>query len=486
MAHERQILDAVAEATRQGKLRPNAVDSLTAEQRQQPGARGARLLHFHQWEKDEIEVRLLLKGGGCENKNIQYSVPCELAAARARRQKSRWGQEVHSSCRVAGTGPWVQRWRNWRGYRGGQSVGLSMRQGTIVPHARRCQSGTGTGETLKQYILEHANELGIGMMGFGGNATLIGCKIAAQHRLPASFFVSVAYDCWAFRRLGVVLDAGSGAIKRWLFRDEKRSVPALSRGQAPPRTGKEVILRTPISESDIRGLKVGDMVLIQGEMYTGRDSVHSFLMKNRVPGRPFWQRALPLRARGPQRKRSLEDDCGGSDDLHPRRTLRSGSYQAFRHPLHHRQRGHGSQDTGGIEECGAVYLNAIGGAAQYYARCIREVRGVHLLEFGIPEALWHLEVVDLPAIVTMDAHGNSLHADVEKASATVLAKLADPVFRAADSRNRCLPRDRGGAGYRTQGDYPLTGAIPARGFASPGRTMLRRSILVQQSQGRQV
>jgi fumarate hydratase class I len=73
-------------------------------------------------------------------------------------------------------------------------------------------------------------------------------------------------------------------------------------------------------------------------------------------------------------------------------------------------------------------LNAIGGAAQYYAKSIDEVLDVNLLEFGIPEAMWHLRVTDFPAIVTMDAHGNSLHADVEKASAAVLAKLAEPVF----------------------------------------------------------
>jgi fumarate hydratase class I len=77
---------------------------------------------------------------------------------------------------------------------------------------------------------------------------------------------------------------------------------------------------------------------------------------------------------------------------------------------------------------GTVYLNAIGGAAQYYGRCIQSVKNVHLLEFGLPEALWHLDVMDFPAIVTMDSHGNSLHADVEKASAAMLAKLADPVF----------------------------------------------------------
>ena len=71
-----------------------------------------------------------------------------------------------------------------------------------------------------------------------------------------------------------------------------------------------------------------------------------------------------------------------------------------------------------------MYLNAVGGAAQFYARCIERVTGVSLLEFGTPEAMWHLEVRDFPAIVTMDAHGNSLHKDIEEASGQVLETLA--------------------------------------------------------------
>jgi fumarate hydratase class I len=91
--------------------------------------------------------------------------------------------------------------------------------------------------------------------------------------------------------------------------------------------------------------------------------------------------------------------------------------------------GMGARTLAVLKETGAVYLNAIGGAAQYYAqRCIKRVKDVHFMEFGIPEAMWHMEVEAFPAVVTMDAHGNSLHADVEKASAILLARLADPVF----------------------------------------------------------
>jgi fumarate hydratase, class I len=85
--------------------------------------------------------------------------------------------------------------------------------------------------------------------------------------------------------------------------------------------------------------------------------------------------------------------------------------------------GMGPKTLAALQEAGAVYLNAIGGAAQFYARTIKAVEGVSLLEFGTPEAMWHLRIEDFPAIVTMDAHGNSLHKDVEQASAKELAAL---------------------------------------------------------------
>jgi fumarate hydratase class I len=86
--------------------------------------------------------------------------------------------------------------------------------------------------------------------------------------------------------------------------------------------------------------------------------------------------------------------------------------------------GMGAKTLAALREAGAVYLNAIGGAAQFYAKAIDGVDGVSLLEFGTPEAMWHLRVTDFPAIVTMDAHGNSLHKDVEQESGERLAALA--------------------------------------------------------------
>ena len=85
--------------------------------------------------------------------------------------------------------------------------------------------------------------------------------------------------------------------------------------------------------------------------------------------------------------------------------------------------GMGAKTLAAMKECGAVYLNAIGGAAQFYADRIEKVDGVSLLDFGTPEAMWHLTVDEFPAIVTMDAHGNSLHKDVEQASGEKLELL---------------------------------------------------------------
>jgi fumarate hydratase class I len=88
--------------------------------------------------------------------------------------------------------------------------------------------------------------------------------------------------------------------------------------------------------------------------------------------------------------------------------------------------GMGAKTLAALQEHGAVYLNAIGGAAQFYARTIERVDGVSLLDFGTPEAMWHLTVKDFPAMVTMDAHGNSLHADIERDSGQRLEAIGAP------------------------------------------------------------
>jgi fumarate hydratase class I len=425
---KRDIREAIADATRLGKLRPNSVDSITGTNSGDNLGPGTPVMHFDQWENDgEIEVKLLLKGGGCENKNIQYSVPTELP------HLGRAGRDLDGVRKCILHAVWQAQGQGCSAGALGVCIGGDRTSG--YQHAKeqlfRLLDDTNPDPklaALEDYVMNAANTLGIGTMGFAGGVTLIGCKIGVLNRLPASFFVSVAYDCWAFRRLGVVLDAKTGEIKRWLYRDETQSPQRMAAGEGFKLTGKERAISAPVSENEIRQLKVGDVVMVSGDMYTGRDAVHSYLMKHEPP---VDLRGSVLYHCGPvvmKDNGSYKITAAG-----PTTSIREEPYQADiikRYGVRAvmGKGGMGKRTLDAMAEAGAVYLNAIGGAAQYYARCIEKVLDVSLMEFGIPEAMWHLRVKDFPAIVTMDAHGNSLHADVEKASATMLAKLADRVF----------------------------------------------------------
>ena len=278
---------------------------------------------------------------------------------------------------------------------------------------------------VEDYVMENANKLGIGTMGFGGNTTLIGCKVGVQNRLPASFFVSVAYDCWAFRRQGVILDAKTFAIKRWLYKE--KPIQKMMKEEIS-LTGREIKLTTPISEEQVRKLKVGDTVLISGKMFTGRDQIHAYLMNNPSPvdlnGQIIYHCGpVALQENGKWKITAAGPTTSGREEPYQGAIIKKFGVRAVVG-----KGGMGAKTLAALKENGAVYLNAIGGAAQYYARCIEEVEGVDLMEFGIPEAMWHLHVKDFPAIVTMDAHGNSLHAEVEQSSGVELAKFADAVM----------------------------------------------------------
>src|SRR6186713_973102 len=213
IAMRQQIREAVAEATRRGKLRPNSVDSITGENTGNNLGPGTPIVHFEQWERDETEVKLILKGGGCENTNAQYALPVELPhLGRADRTSG----YTHAKEQL---------------FRTLDDVNSDPRLGA-----------------LEAGIMAEVNTLEIGTMGFGGKVTLIGCKVGALNRLPASFFVSVAYDCWAFRRLGVLLDQTSGAITQWLYRDPSHPIIPMFDQAGLARTGREVAVQAPLSE----------------------------------------------------------------------------------------------------------------------------------------------------------------------------------------------------------------------------------------------
>ena len=422
IAIKKAILEAVTEATRRGKLRPNSVDSLTGKNSGNNLGTETPVFHFEQWEESEIEIRLILKGGGCENMNIQYSAPCDLErVGRADRNlegvrkcilHAVWQAQGHG-CAPGAIGVCIGSDRA-HGYE------LAKRQllrtlDDVNPNAELAR--------LEAGIMEEANRIGVGSMGFGGKATLIGCKITAANRLPASFFVSVAYDCWAFRRLGVRLEPASGAITKWLYRDPERKVERMTQAEGFPLTGREVVLTAPLTEEAVRALKVGDVVLISGEMFTGRDAVHAYLMKNAPP---VDMRGSVLYHCGPVMLK--QGDGWAVKAAGPTTSSREEPYEGEvirRYGVRAviGKGGMGANTLAALKECGAVYLNAIGGAAQYYARTMEKVLGVHLLELGIPEAMWHLRVNQFPAIVTMDAHGNSLHAEVLEETGKALVEL---------------------------------------------------------------
>jgi fumarate hydratase class I len=416
------IQSAVAEATRRGKLRPNSVDSLTGKNSGDNLGEETPVIHFEQWEKDEIEVKLLLKGGGCENKNIQYSLPASLD------HLGRADRDLEGVRKCLLHAVWQAQGQGCAPGALGVCIGSDRAHGYMLAKMQLFRTLDDVNPNpvlakLEADVMEEANRLGVGAMGFGGKASLIGCKIGAANRLPASFFVSVAYDCWAFRRLGVTLEAKQGSITGWLYRDPDRPAHKLARMEGFPLSGREVVLNPPLTQEQMRSLKVGDVVLISGELFTGRDAVHKHLMKNAPP---VDMQGSVLYHCGPVMLK--QGDQWAIKAAGPTTSSREEPYQAdiinnygVRAVIG--KGGMGAKTLGALKQSGAVYLNAIGGAAQYYARSVKRVLGVHLLDFGIPEAMWHLQVENFVAIVTMDAHGNSLHADVEKETGEALASL---------------------------------------------------------------
>lgn len=417
------ILEAVEEATRRGKLRPNSVDSITGKNSGLNLGPGTPVIHFEQWERDDIEVLLILKGGGCENKNIQYSLPADLEHV------GKAGRDIEGVYKCILHAIWQAQGQGCSAGFLGVCVGGDRTSG--YANAKE-QLFRDTGDTnpepvlaeLETRVMAHADKLGIGTMGFGGAVTVLGCKIGAQNRLPASFFVSVAYNCWAYRRMGVHLDPTTGAINSWMFRDENPIKMAESEGL--PTTGREFHLTTPLSEADVRQLHVGDVVILSGPMYTGRDALHKYLSTH---DSPVDLKGQVIYHCGPV---MLKDEDGNwhVKAAGPTTSIREEPYQAdilrkFGVRAVIGKGGMGKKTSDGLKEVGAVYLNAIGGAAQFYAEKITQVTGVDFLEeFGVPEALWHLTARDFIAVVTMDSHGGSLHAEVEAASGRELELLA--------------------------------------------------------------
>ncbi|MGO4889803.1 fumarate hydratase [Anaerobacillus sp. MEB173] len=429
---KKAIYESMEQATKDGILRPNSVDSLTGENSGNNLGPGTPAIYFEQWEKDYIDARLILKGGGCENKNIQYSLPAELEGlGRAGRDLDGIRKCImHSVYQAQGQG--CSAGFIGVGIGGDRTSSYSLAKEQLFRSVDD-QNPIEDLRKLEEYVMENANKLGIGTMGFGGESTLLGCKVGVMNRLPASFYVSVAYNCWAYRRVGCQIDADNGSIQEWFYQegeeaDLNKAIEEVA-ATTEEKESRTVELTAPITEEQIRELKVGDVVVINGIMHTGRDAIHHHLMDHDAP--------IDLNGQiiyhcGPV---MLKDDQG---EWHvkaagPTTSIREEPYQGdvmkkFGIRAVIGKGGMGPKTLKALQEHGGVYLNAIGGAAQYYADCIKKVEGVDLMEFGIPEAMWHLQVEGFAAIVTMDSHGNSLHADVDKSSLEKLEQFKERVF----------------------------------------------------------
>jgi len=193
-------------------------------------------------------------------------------------------------------------------------------------------------------------------------------------------------------------------------------------------------INLPISDEVIRGLKVSDSVLLSGVMITGRDAVHkwlidTFIHKTRQPSGDDLEVYQALK---PMLNGGLIYHCGpvvgGLDTKQyrfvaagPTTSIREEPYQGdvMRHFNLKGVIGKGGMAAKTLQACQevpGVYFHAIGGAASLIAESVKHVLGVYKLDFGVPEAIWVIEVEDFPAVVTMDAHGNSLHKDIEQES----------------------------------------------------------------------
>ncbi|HEY9510352.1 MAG TPA: fumarate hydratase [Verrucomicrobiae bacterium] len=212
IAFEEAAREAVKLATKKGFLRQNSVDSITGKNDGTNLGPGAPTLHFHQHRSSEISVRLILKGGGCENVGAQYSLPNEKLNANRDLDGCRKAiLDAVLQAQGKGCGPGIL----------GICIGGDRATGYEASKQQLLRKIDDTNpnlelDQLEKDIVQTANQLGIGPMGFGGKTTLLGAKLGVLNRVPASYFVSISYMCWAYRRQGVTLDA-NGKIEKWLY-----------------------------------------------------------------------------------------------------------------------------------------------------------------------------------------------------------------------------------------------------------------------------
>jgi len=203
---------AVAKATRHGYLRQNTTDSVSGGSYETNIAHGSPVFHIEQGARKTVDARLIMKGGGCENVGCQFSLPDETLQA---------GRDLAGVRRCVLNAVWQAQGRGCAPGVLGICVGGDRASGYTHSKEQFLRKVNDSSRVkalarLEARLLKDAKQLGIGPMGLGGRATLLGVKVGALSRLPGSYFVSVSFMCWAFRRRGVVLGP-EGGVHRWLY-----------------------------------------------------------------------------------------------------------------------------------------------------------------------------------------------------------------------------------------------------------------------------
>jgi len=202
------IETVTAEAVEKSILRPNAVDSITGKNTGNNVGEHQPFIHFEEWDENAIEFKLMLKGGGCENVSTQYKLPdTGLGAGRDMEGVYKVIVDAVNAAQGLGCAPGI--------------LGIGIGGDRMTSHLtaktqlfRKLPDINPNAElaNMEKRLYADLNELGVGPMGFGGKTTILGVKIGTAHRLPASFFVSIAYMCWAYRRKSMHLNA-SGEVQ---------------------------------------------------------------------------------------------------------------------------------------------------------------------------------------------------------------------------------------------------------------------------------
>lgn len=201
----REAVDwAAEEATNLQYLRPNAVDPVTSKNSQNNLGVNAPYIHFHQWEKDEVRIRLLLKGGGSENVGTQYKLPYPpLNAGRDLKGVRKLIIDAVKNAQGLGCAPGTI----GVGLGGGRDTSYTLSKEQFFRKMGQRSADPALAK-LETELYEDLNKLQIGPMGFGGKTTVMDVFIGAQHRHPATFYVSISYNCWAFRRKMMTIKNG--------------------------------------------------------------------------------------------------------------------------------------------------------------------------------------------------------------------------------------------------------------------------------------